>query len=93
MDCAWAPLDDLDFSDTDRNRRMYLNDPNDPNDPAGLDLADTPTYPWLDPHEYNGLTWFGDTILMTYTGSDSLISYPNKTMIWSTRVDWIWQQP
>jgi hypothetical protein len=83
---AYAPANDLDFSDPERNRLLYLTNPNDPDEPAAFDrtLATNAT-----PREYNGIAWYGDRIWTAYTGTrDDETPGTNDTLIWSTRIDW-----
>lgn len=85
---AWATVDNLTFQD--RNVILYLdpNDPGGPSDPPGLNWEDEDQ---LDPHEYNGIAWYADTVWTTYTGTDPNDPQANDSVVWSSRLDWIWE--
>lgn len=81
---AWAPVDNLDFEEAGRNLLLYLNNPSDPNEPAAFDRTLAPN---ANPREYNGIAWYGDRIWTAYTGTWA-DDPDNKTLIWSSRIDW-----
>ena len=41
----------------------------------------------MNPREYNGIAWYGDRIWTAYTGMWA-DDPDNKTVIWSSRIDW-----
>lgn len=67
--------------DTWTNVRLP-GDPNNPNEPA-LDW----NLKKVDPHDYNGITCYGDTVWTTYAGTWSQ-DPGNKAVISSNRLDW-----
>ncbi len=42
----------------------------------------------MNPHEYNGIAWYGDSVWTTYTGTWSQDQQTNKAVISSSRIDW-----
>ena len=82
---AYAPVDNLNFQQpAERNRLLYLRRPNDPNEPPAFDRTLAPN---ASPREYNGIAWYADRIWTAYTGM-SEDEEDNKTLIWSSRIDW-----
>ena len=82
---AYSPADNLNFQQpAERNRLLYLSNPSDPNEPAAFDRTLAPA---ATPREYNGIAWYGDRIWTAYTGTWA-DDPANKTLIWSSRVDW-----
>ena len=81
---AWAPIGNLNFNNGDRNVRLYL-DHEDPADPPALDWGLLVN----EPREYIGITWYNDSIWMTYPGTDSGDPQANDSVVWSTRVNWV----
>ena len=45
----------------------------------------------VNPREYNGITWYGDFIRTTYTGTDPNDPQANDSVVWSSRLDWAWE--
>ena len=81
---AWAPVDNLNFQQpAGRNLLLYWEDPEDPDEPAAFDC----TIQGILPREYNGIAWYGDRIWTAYTGSWA-DDEDNKTVIWTSRIDW-----
>ncbi len=78
-DAFYAYSDD--HGDTWFNERLP-GDPNNPNEPA-LDW----NLKKVDPHDYNGITCYGDTVWTTYAGTWSQ-DPGNKAVISSNRLDW-----
>jgi hypothetical protein len=77
---AYSPVYELDFTPGDRNRELFA----DPHETA-LDWTREP----VDPHEYNGIAWYGNTVWTAYAGTLQADPF-NEAVISFNRVIWIW---
>jgi hypothetical protein len=73
---AWSPSQGATWF----HEELYGEDPPE----AALDCV----LRYVDPHEYNGITWYGDSLWTTYAGTWSGDQQTNKAVILSSRVDW-----
>lgn len=76
---AWCPPNEIDFSASERNIKLEA----DPDFPA----LDQTIYN-VDPHEYNGICWYGDDVLCVYTGTDPNDPQSTDSVIGANRVVW-----
>jgi hypothetical protein len=73
---AWSTDQGTNWS----NDELFANDPSEPALDWALDR--------LDPHEYNGIAWCGNTVWTTYAGTWSGDQQTKKAVILSSRIDW-----